>query len=182
MKRSSSAPAALGAAEGRAALLGAGVQHRDRGVAVGQQRDLGRQRVDLGHLAQHAGLVDHRRAGHHALAGAAVDEDLARIRVTCLVQQFGRHAADLQRGLQVQQGAQALVLGGQLLGAGGALALARQLLAGGGFAGLGVLDALQVAQAVVQQRHRHLQRLLQRQQRGGQRGAHRLSELPAGVG
>ena len=39
--------------------------------------------------------------------------------------------------------AQALVLGGQLLGAGGALALARQLQAGRGLPGLGVLDALQ---------------------------------------
>ena len=47
------------AAEGRAALLRAVVDHRNGGVAVGQQRDLGREGVDTGHLAQHPGLVDH---------------------------------------------------------------------------------------------------------------------------
>ena len=56
------AGAAGDAAEGRAAHLRARVQHRDRGVLVGQQRDLGDERVDARHLAEHAGLVDHRRA------------------------------------------------------------------------------------------------------------------------
>ena len=69
--------AAIGAAKGRAALLAAGVEHGNSRVAVDQQRDHGAQRVDLDDLAEHTGLVDHRCAGHHALGGAAVDEDLA---------------------------------------------------------------------------------------------------------
>ena len=65
------------AAVGCATLLRAAVEHWDRGVFVGQQRDFGGQGVQPRHLAEHAGLVDDGRADDEALCSPPIDEQLA---------------------------------------------------------------------------------------------------------
>ena len=98
------ADAAAAAAEGGAPHLGAAVQHRDRGVAVGQQGDFGRLQVDPRHLAEHAGLVDHRRAEDDVVGDAAVDDHLARVRVGRLVEDLGRLRADVEASAAARAG------------------------------------------------------------------------------
>ncbi len=175
--------AALGTAtEGRAALLRARVQHRNRGVLVGEQRHLGRAREHARHLAQHAGLVHHRGPAHHALGLADIDDDLARIGVGRLVQQLGRPRAHGRGGAQFQQCPQALVLLRQLFGAQGALGLRGQAQPRFPLGGLGIAQAGEVALAAVPDFHRHRQQTLHRQQQHRQRAAQRLGHLEADVG
>ena len=131
MKRSSSALPAP--APPKAALRSwvRRVQHRDRGVLVGQQRDLGRQRVDARHLAEHAGLVDHRRAERDAVA--STPRSMMTLREYGSAASYSTSAAcerTVQRRAQLEQRAQARVLLRQLLDARGALGLPRQLARG----------------------------------------------------
>ena len=173
--------AAARTAERRAALLRAGVDHRDGGVAVGQQRHLGRERVQPRHLPQHPGFVDHRRAAHHAMRGAPVDEDLAGVGVGRLVKDLGRRGFHAQRRAQIKQRTQLAVLGLQLLGALGLHRLARQGGACRRLCRQGLAQALQVVTPALPGLHRHGQRPLHRQQGGGQRGPQRIHHAPARV-
>ena len=72
MKRSSSAPSLPVPDEHRAQAV-AHVLHRHDLVLVGDQRDLGKPRIDARHLADDAAVVDHRLAGLHAVLRALVD-------------------------------------------------------------------------------------------------------------
>src|SRR5690606_465545 len=76
-------PDAMGAgvAIGDAADPGAGVDDGDGLFAVGHQRHFADQRVHPGDLAQHARLVDHRRAGFDLVHQALVDDDAPGVRV-----------------------------------------------------------------------------------------------------
>ncbi len=169
------------AAEGHAALLGAGVEHGNGGVLVGDERHLGREGVDAGDLPQHAGLGDHGRAQVHAVLAAAVDADAARVRVRRLVEHLGRHRAHGLGVLHLEQLAQALVLRLKLLRAGQSLGLRHQLAPG---EVLGLHRALHAAQIVTQVLpgiHGRQQQALRRAQHQRHGRARRLGHLEAGI-
>jgi hypothetical protein len=101
---------ALAGAEQHAAHPAAFDQHRDRLVAVRQQRHLGLHRIDPGDLADDAVGVDHRQSRLHPLARAAVEDDLAGEGIGRVVEDLGGDALHPQPLRHAEQLAQAGVL------------------------------------------------------------------------
>ena len=136
MKRSSMPPALV--AEGHAALLGARFSTGMGSPSVSSVTSEDK-RVDARHLAQHAGVVDHRRGRRHALPVAAVDDDLARERIGASYSTSAAMRAG-ERRAQAEQ--RSLVLRLQLLDAGGAFSAWRAAAASVLFGMAGARPAL----------------------------------------
>ena len=119
--------AALAATEEHTAHTVTQHGHRNRLVAVGEQRDLGLHRMHTRDLADDALRIDHRQPRLDALLCATVKDDLAREGIRRVVKDVGGDALDLNPSRHVEQLAQALVFELEQLEAQQALARAELL-------------------------------------------------------
>jgi hypothetical protein len=165
----------------KATVARADVVDRNGRVFIDHQRDLGRQRVDAGHLAEHAEFVDDGRAVLDALVAATVDDDLAGVGVRCVIEHLGGPGSHRQPRAQVQQRTQADVFLKQLIGLQRAFGLAGQL-GPGAFGGLlSVSDAGEVVAGRADPAHRHQQRPLDRMQHHRRGRAQQRGQADPGV-
>ena len=93
---------ARGLTVGHTARSSAGVNHRRRMVAVGDQGDFAHQGKDARNLSEHATLVEHRRAQAQTLHKSFVNNHFAAVGVGRVVQHLCSQGGLLQALLQRQ--------------------------------------------------------------------------------
>ena len=144
------------------------VEYRNGLIAVNHQRNLADGRIDTGDLPQHARLVQYRGAGRHAIHQPFVDNDLAGVGVSCVIEHASRLCGSGHTVTEFQQLAKTDIFKSQLIHLIGTLGQDPELLPRIFFRCLGRPQGLKILSATPHPRDWPHGKPLDRIERGGQ--------------